>query len=606
MAMGQSVDINEILTGVEPLAGIITNQWTNWSTLRNEWVAEKKELRNYLFATDTKKTTNDQLPWKNSTTIPKICQIRDNLHSNYLSALFPNDEWLTWASENQDSSKKEKRDTIEGYMRNKTRVSHFRNIMSQLLLDWIDYGNVFATTEYVDETSVDEGGNPIPGYVGPRPVRISPLDITFNPVAVSFQKAPKIIRSLMSVGDLRVHMNTHPGDGWVEDVFPILNENREKVKGIAPEDQAKNDAYTVDGFGSIFQYYESGYVELLEFYGTMYDAEKDELMEDFIITVVDRAHIIRKVKNPAWRGDGFRHVGWRQRPDNIYSMGPLDNLVGMQYRMDHLENLKADVFDFIAGPMLKIKGVVEDFDYEPFGRVYVGDDGDVDMMRPDATALNADTQIERLEAKMEELAGAPKQAMGIRTPGEKTAFEVQTLDNAAGRIFQNKINHFETQFLEPLLNDMLEHSRRSLSEKDVVKVIDDKRGIEIFEDITKDDLVGVGSIYPVGARHFAAQATLVQNLTTLSNSAIGQDPAVSVHISGFKLAELIEEVLNLEKYDLVRENIRVEENHKTQSLINNLQNNLNQETSELGLDQGAPIDEIPANVGIPLEGQGGV
>jgi hypothetical protein len=41
-------------------------------------------------------------------------------------------------------------------------------------------------------------------------------------------------------------------------------------------------------------------------------------------------------------------------------MGPLDNLVGMQYRIDHLENLKADVFDLIAFPPLKIKGYVED------------------------------------------------------------------------------------------------------------------------------------------------------------------------------------------------------------------------------------------------------
>ena len=409
MAMGESVDINELITGKDALAGDITNQWINWSQLRNGWMEEKIELRNYIFATDTRKTTNAQLPWKNSTTIPKLCQIRDNLHSNYLSALFPNDEWLTWSSDDQDSSKKEKRDIIEGYMRNKTRVSQFRNIMSQMLLDFIDDGNVFATTEYVDESSIDAQGIAIPGYVGPRPVRISPKDITFNPVAVSFEKSPKIIRSIMSVGDLKVHMNTHPDDGWIEDIFPLLIKNREQVKGIAAEDQAKNDAYTVDGFGSIYQYYNSGYVELLEFYGTMYDAHKDELMQDFIITVVDRQHVIRKIKNPAWRGDGFRHVGWRQRPDNLYAMGPLDNLVGMQYRLDHLENLKADVFDFIAGPMLKIKGVVEDFDYEPFGRVHVGDDGDVEMMRPDTTALNADLQIDRLEGKMEELANLRRQ-----------------------------------------------------------------------------------------------------------------------------------------------------------------------------------------------------
>lgn len=39
------------------------------------------------------------------------------------------------------------------------------------------------------------------------------------------------------------------------------------------------------------------------------------------------------------------HAGWRYRPDNLWAMGPLDNIVGMQYRIDHLENLKADAMD---------------------------------------------------------------------------------------------------------------------------------------------------------------------------------------------------------------------------------------------------------------------
>jgi hypothetical protein len=81
---------------------------------------------------------------------------------------------------------------------------------------------------------------------------------------------------------------------------------------------------------------------------------------------------------PSWLGTApIFHAGWRSRPDNLYAMGPLDNLVGMQYRIDHLENLKADVFDQIALPMLKIRGDVEDFEYMPAGRVYIGEEGDV-------------------------------------------------------------------------------------------------------------------------------------------------------------------------------------------------------------------------------------
>jgi len=46
-------------------------------------------------------------------------------------------------------------------------------------------------------------------------------------------------------------------------------------------------------------------------------------------------------------------------------MGPLDNLVGMQYRLDHLENMGADIWDFSGYPVQKIKGFVEDYVWQP-------------------------------------------------------------------------------------------------------------------------------------------------------------------------------------------------------------------------------------------------
>jgi len=370
---------------------------------------------------------------------------------------------------------------------------------------------------------------------------------------------------------------------------------------VSEMDMAKSEAYQIDGFSSIHHYYSSNYVELLEFVGDIYDMSEGKLYKDHIITIADRKHIIRNIPNPTWRKSIVRHVGWRLRPDNLYAMGPLDNLIGMQYRIDHLENLKADVFDLIAHPVMKIRGYVEDFNYGPGERIFLGDDGEVDFMRPDATALNADNQIAVLEQRMEELAGAPKQAMGMRTPGEKTAYEVQSLQNAAGRVFQNKISYFEQMFLEPVLNDMLETSRRNMNAKDVVKTIDNELGVQIFSDITRDDLLAKGRIYPMGARHFAAKANMLQNLTQLASSPLGQDPSVSVHISGKKIAKLIEELLDLEKFNLVKDNIRIFEQQETQQLVNTAQQQVDEQQA-LGAElSGVPVDDQAAldNVDIP-------
>ncbi len=592
---GRTQDFSEFIGTPDALANAIANRFLDYEKYRRSWVEEKKELRNYLFATDTTRTTNATLPWKNSTTTPKLTQLRDNLHANYMAALFPNDEWLLWEGDDEDAEAEEKRKVISSYIMNKLRTSNFINTVSAMVYDYIDYGNVFATSEYVNETQIDEDtGEVMPGYVGPKAIRISPYDILINPTAQSIEYSPKLIRTIKSLGELAADIQDHPEAGYLNKVFDEIVNTRRNFQGMSATDFHKSEGYEIDGFSNIVDYYNSGYVEILELHGDIYDIQTEELLKNRIITIVDRQRVIRNVRNPSWRGNSIRHAGWRLRPDNLYAMGPLDNLVGMQYRIDHLENLKADVFDLIAHPVMKVKGFVEDFNYGPGEKVFVGEDGDVDMIRPDTTALNADMQIQVLENKMEEMAGAPRQAMGIRTPGEKTAFEVQTLDNAASRVFQNKVAYFERNFLEPLLNDMLELARRNMEISDVVRVVDDEFGAALFETITPEDLAARGKIRPVGARHFAAKANQFQNLLNLLNSAVGQDPAVNVHISGIKLATVVEELLNIEKFNLVQPNIRIAEQLDTQRMMNAGQQTLNQEEaiSEEGIEAEENTEEM--------------
>lgn len=83
--------VMELLNVISPdmLATRITERYIEWETLRQVKKNEWEEVRRYVYATDTTQTSNSQLPWKNKTTIPKLCQIRDNLYSNYTATLFP-------------------------------------------------------------------------------------------------------------------------------------------------------------------------------------------------------------------------------------------------------------------------------------------------------------------------------------------------------------------------------------------------------------------------------------------------------------------------------------------------------------------------------------
>lgn len=577
----------------DTLASQIYMMWNDFYNQRKPWVEEQKELRNYLFATDTSKTSNRTLPWRNSTTTPKLTQIRDNLHANYIAALFPNDEWLKWEGYTLDDSVKAKREAIEAYMQNKTRLGGFRTVISQLLYDYIDYGNAFADVEWVNEQKTDPlTGEAIPGYVGPRVVRISPFDILINPVANNFRNSPKMVRKIMNLGELKAMAEDFPEEGWVKEALSKALKFRHDIANgqYSVEDFDKAVGYTIDGFGNLYEYFQSPYVELIEFEGDLYDPYTDTLLRSHSITVIDRSRIIRKEPMASWQPKGNKaHVGWRLRPDNLYAMGPLHNLVGMQYRIDHLENIKADVFDLIAFPPLKIKGEIEEFDWAPGAEIHMDVDGDVAMLVPDTTALQADTQIAILEQRMEDYAGAPKQAMGIRTPGEKTAYEVQTLESAAGRIFREKIQNFEVELLEPILNAMLEISKRNMDASDVIRVFDDELGAQIFATVTKDSITANGKLRPVGARHFFSQQQLVQNLTGLFNSPVGQ--LIAPHISSKQLAKLAEDLFGVERYQLISENIALVESADQQRLMAVLQEQaVGEDAAMMTMDQGQNID----------------
>jgi len=579
--VGKTIDVENILQP-DQLGTQIAEHWRRWNNAKQTKIEEWKELRNYLFATDTRTTSNQVLPWANSTTTPKLTQIRDNLHANYFAALFPSYDWMKWEPNDRESNNGLKAKAIKSYLRAKLNKINAEEIFSQLLYDWIDYGNCFARVEHVTDI-VDNGDQPVVKYTGPTIHRISPYDICFNPLAPSFRESPKIIKSVMSLGDIKKMVVKDPTSSYMMPALEKAYAARATVSGMDSE-LSKSDGYVADGFGNIQEYYASGYIEVLTFFGDIYDITTKEFKENRIITIIDRAHVLRDIPNPSWNGsDNIHHAGWRTRPDNLYAMGPLDNLVGMQYRIDHLENMKADVWDQIAYPILKVKGDVEDFVFQPGERIYLGDEGDVAYLSPDVTALNADLQINNLENKMEELAGAPKNAMGIRTPGEKTAFEVNQLLTAANRIFEHKTAHFERSFLEPILNDMLEVGRRNLNVADTIGIFDADMNVTVFQDITKEDITGNGVLRPVGARHFAERARRLQNLQQMW-AAKQADPTVAAHLSGKEFARIMADELNEEK--LFGVNIAIFEQAETQQAVNNIQVQMEEQemvSAELGV-----------------------
>lgn len=576
MAQGRGgIDLSTAIFGgpANILAWHINGLWVQWNSARSGIMNTWEEVLKYIYATSTKDTANETVTdWSNTTHRPKMANLYDTLTINYDAAQFPNDDWLYWKGYDRAAASKQKRKVVEAYMRTKhnLRASGFRSTMRQLESDWVWAGNAFAEVDYVREYSTNPRTGEISnGYVGPKVFRRDPRDIVFNPLAPNFRDTAKITRDLYTIADLERLVVENPGKEHYQAILDVARKHRGNARQFAETDIDKEIMLQFEGFGTVSQYLNSGLVEVLNFYGDIFFEDalgQGEYRKDAVITVVDRWEVVRDETIDTWTGKPhIYHVPWRERPENLWGQGPLDNLVGIQYRIDHLENARADAFDQMLDPDVVFAGDVEDImQIGGAKHYYIAENGSVDYLRPDTTVLNADLQIRELTESMEMFALSPREALGFRTPGEKTATEFNGLANASSRAFEHKVKIFQ-EFLEEIVNAELEVSVRNLDGQDVIEIIDDDLGASEFKTITKNDITSNGRLVPQGARHFARNNQLVQNLQGLQMGPLA-DPEVAQHFSSVGLAEMYQEWMDLGGVgnEIVQPFVRIDERLEAQ------------------------------------------
>ena len=177
---------------------------------------------------------------------------------------------------------------------------------------------------------------------------------------------------------------------------------------------------------------------------------------------------------------------------------------------------------------------------------------------------------------------------------KKTAFEFDSLQTAAGRIFQEKATNFEINLVEPLLNAKLEIAHRNFDGIDTIRLVDSESGVQQFLDVSKDDITAEGILRPVGARHFAQQTQDLVSLNQLYSGPLGEK--IAPHTSGLELTRLIDNVMNLRGYSLFSPNIAVLEQQETQRLVQTAQEDLEVEQSGPIEGEGAELAEVEEEV----------
>lgn len=529
----------------------IAQLWTSmkYAPERVKWEEDIQEVAQFVYATDTTTTSSHHEDISHTTHRPKLAQLYDTLMANYQAVVMPDDHWFQFVADTPDSDSLLQKKKLESFLRTRHTLSHFPQRMESALSHFLLTGNCIGEVRFTREIAQKEGSNPGYGYIGPEVVNHDPRRVVWNTKAKDFRDSPIVIQSLYTKGDIaRMVEDTTLSVEYRE----ALQQSRAFRQALSSRDTKEFFEGEFAGFGGVGGYFQGQVVEILTFYGDLYDEQTDTLHRGRRISIIDRCFVVEDVPLETWDGKPLIfHATWRKKAGTNLGMGPFENLLGMQYRINYLENRRADALDKQIWPDRLIKGIDATIQREDGGIDYhVFEQGDVRNLPLDTSVLTAKVDIQELEAAMELFAGAPREAMGVRSAGEKTKFEVSQLQNASGRLFQSKISSFEREFLEPILNAEIEVCKDEIdSVMSILVDIDDEL---IWEQIGKADFKITGRLVPKGATHYAKQAQLVQELQAFHN-VLAMDQELQVHFPANKLAEQWNQLLGFGGHEGVYE-----------------------------------------------------
>jgi len=542
-------------------AAYIAQKWYEWKSNRSSVEKMWKEIEAYKYATDTTSLPNNIAGFDHTTHIPLTMELSQDLHALIKGIVTPHKDWFIFDPDTREAAKIENKVALEAYIKNRHKLNGANRAISLLIHDLIDKGNCFVMVVF-------EAADKI-GYSGPKLVRLSPWDIVFNPTSPTFDQAPKIIREELSIGEF---LKKADRLGWDEEAVAKVRTARTNARITAPTSTSsgtdKDEQYVPQGFGSREQYLQSGTVEVLWFYGDLYDADADVLSEDSIIVTADGDSVLFEGEVGTLDGKPHIYQGvWEQRPENLWGMGPLENIIGLNYQIDHRENAKSTGLDKLILPDLETIGDVEEiYDAETGQTRYLAPEGGgVREIRPDTTFLNADLHIDRLTEQARKAARLPTDLVGFRSAGEKTFGEVAQLIEGAMRGFIDKAEDFETEVLEKVLGAELELASKNLDSQVLVPG-GKENGIIPFISVDPAALKSKGTFIPVGAKRFARKNQIVSTLAQLSSTPLMQ--IASPHISGKGAAELLRELLEIEDSSFFKEFAQIVEGAEAQQLAN--------------------------------------
>ncbi|MGL1886323.1 MAG: hypothetical protein OCD76_07390 [Reichenbachiella sp.] len=564
-------------------AAFVTRLWTEWDADRDPAIQKWREIEAYRYATDTNSLPNAKGAFSHSTHTPVVSAIAQDLEAILLQVVMPHDDWFTFEPMDAQAARLEQRKVIVSYLKNRLALNGYVEEVAKLRSDLVTYGNCFSQVFHANETRGDKAG-----YIGPKIRRISPYDIAFDPTATDFASSPKVIREIITLGELKRRGNSNLLDSTIVD--KLLTDRGNFANSDAGED--KNEQYIPLGFGTYQQYITSGFIELLWFYGDVYDEQNQELHEAQVVVVADSSEVLLQKEIDTVTGNPhiFQSV-WQRLPDNLWGMGPLENIIGLNYQVNHRENAKSEALDRLIYPDKVYVGDVEEMYDDETGQVtYLAPEGGgVNELAINTQFFSFDLHIDRLTHSARSAARLPSDLTGFRSQGEKTLGEVTALTEGGMRGFVDKAADFERSSLENHLKASVELAYDNFGNAFQVPNQSESGFIEMLN-VTKEDLAVNGILIPKGSRRFARKNQMLSSLTQLSATPLLQFAAP--HMSGKATATLVAELLEIQDTGMFEEFAQIIEQGEAQQVANQVEQSNAIQASQPSLEEQVITNEL--------------
>ena len=564
--MGEFTDIRS-----DQLAVALANKFRLMMLARQARFTLWTELHDFAMQTDTSDTSN-ATSWKNNIAVPVIPYILDVLTAQYYRILFPQKDWFEVVP--HDILKNaQKAKFVKAYLLRQFAQLNVQPKLREVIRETVLYGNSLCGF-------VEQGGKLV--FVKPpiqdwcRDVFAQNFDNSFLacrfrvPYASLFSLYPE--DKVRRMGD--IYKDSELYTSWL------------KNRNLMIE---KYNPFLTDRLN------QRGFAELIYFYGDFYNEETQEILKDRLIIVGNGTTILY---NEECLDKPFVQAQYRETLDDGYGTG-LENLTGIAWHINKLQNNIADVMDIIANPICVVKSENDvKFNYVPNAQIQMSREDSIEFISPDHSVLNQYKQIDFLFEMAKKVSGAQEEKIGQRQPGEKTATEVTLLSQGADNLFEHFAKQFEYFVIIPLLKKAYRMFVENVTKQGQMPFtyFDQTSGMNESIIFTAGELDNMEFDF-VGASQMVDQSTKAQQCITLLELR-AKYPEVHNNISGAAVVEQLIKDLGVVNPNIFKPGEGIEEDIRMAIQQSDAQKRITSQRAVLGHPEPQTVPQ-PARAGNP-------